>query len=443
LRDRDRWHSLFAMSQRPRISVTQTQRLHLTAGLQTSIALLRADAAGLTRYLEEQADLNPHLRLLPPPGPQPGEWLPRWAGLIDARGGDAREHQAPAASLMAHVMAEAARLVATPRDRRIAYALAEALEPSGWLGRPLSAIARDLDAPVDEVEAVLARLQKMDPAGLFARNLAECLALQLAEAGQLDPAMQAILDRLDLLASGDLVRLARQARLSQAEIAARFRLIRGLDPKPGAQFAAFSASAQREPDLLVRRDATGGWECALNRSSLPSVQIVEVTGRPGARDPAALAAARAVTRLVATRNATLLRVGREVLERQKAALEAGTTALQPMTMAEVGDALDLHESTISRVVAGVSIDTPRGTWWLRRLFSARLGADGGPQASNAALQARLERLVAAEAPGAPLSDAALAQALARDGPEVARRTVAKYRAALGIPPAHRRRRRAP
>lgn len=429
------------MTQRQRITVTQTQRLTLNSSLLGAIKMLRTDAAGLTRYLEEQAGQNPHLRLDPPEAPAPGEWLPRWTGMAGMAGAPNALDQAegPAASLMVHVTEEIRRMIKLPRERTIALGLAEALEPSGWLGRPLSAIAAEVGVSEAEVESVLLKVQKIDPAGLFARNLSECLALQLSEAGLMDGVMEVILAHLDLLGSGDLARLARLARSTEADIATRFRVIRGLDPKPGAQFAALAAPPLREPDLLARRDAGGAWHFSLNRSSLPSLRIVE----EGDRDPAGLAAARALSRMVTTRNQTLLRVGREVLTRQRAALDTGPAALVPMTMAAVAETLGLHESTVSRVVAGVSVDTPRGTWWLRKLFSGQVGADGGLKAAGAALQARLERLVAAERPDKPLSDAALAAALAEGGPEIARRTVAKYRAAMNIPPAHRRRRLTP
>ncbi len=418
---------------RPRLFVTQTQRLQLNAGLTSAIQMLRTDAAGLTRYLEEQAEANPHLRLDPAPLPGPGDWLPRWSGVIGAAIGPDREAEAPAASLMAHVMAAVDRLMTRPRERRIAGALADALEPSGWLGRPLPAIAAELRVPVPEVESVLVRLQTIEPAGMFARNLAECLTLQLVDAGQMDAVMQIVVKRLDLLASGDLARLARLAHSTPAEIMARFRIIRSLDPKPGTQFASLSAVAAREPDLLARKVAGGAWEVSLNRSCLPTVTLLEAErGTPD------LAAARAVVRMVEARNDTLLRVARVVLTRQRAALEQGAAALVALTMAEVAEAVGLHESTVSRVVAGTAVDTPRGTWWLRQLFSARVGAEGA-ESSGAAVRARLERLVAQEPRAAPLSDAALALALAQGGVEVARRTVAKYRAALGIPPAHRRR----
>ena len=425
------------MSQRPRITITQTQRLQLNLGLHAAIRLLRADAAGLTRYLEEVAAENPALKLDPPPLPAPGEWLPRWTRVFAAPDTGQPEQAAASPSLMAHVLATIDRRITDPKDRAIAQALAEALEPSGWLGQPLSAIAVRLQVKPREVEAVLHRLQEIEPVGLFARDLAECLKLQAQDDGTYDAVMAAVLRNLDLLASGDLARLASLAKVDLSEIAQRFRLIRAMNPKPGTEFDALAVPRPREPDLLARRAATGDWEVTLNRSSLPSLRLID----PGAGGSAALAAAKSVQRMVEARNSTLLRVGREVLQRQFRALSDGAAALVPMTMAEVATALDLHESTVSRVVAGTSVDTPLGMWWLRALFSRGLGRPNaeGAQVSAAALRDRLAGLVAAEDKAAPLSDADLVDLLSQSGAEIARRTVAKYREMLRIPPAHRRR----
>ena len=448
LRWPDRWPSLPNMSQNrslgPRQTQTQTQRLSLNGTLVASIGILRADAGGLTRFLEEEAARNPHLRLEPPPPPALGEWLPRWAsvlpGLAAAGSGNALDYAVGAGpSLMVHVTAAIDTLFHTARDRQIALRLAEALEPSGWLGQPLAEIATATGTRLSEVEAVLTRLQKIEPAGLFARNLAECLTLQLTDTGQIDAGFVTIMDHLDLLARGDLSRLSRLSGQSEAELMQRFRVIRALNPKPGTQFAAFGADPLREPDLVARPEGGGGWSVALNNSALPSLQVVksETGSAPDLR------AARALGRMVEARNATLLRVGREVLQHQHAALASGAGALEPLTMAMIAERLGLAESTISRVVAGASVDTPFGTWWLRRLFSGGVGAQGPERklVSAAALRDKLARLVAAEDRTAPLSDAALVAALAAGGQDIARRTVAKYREMLDIPPAHRRRRR--
>lgn len=399
----------------------------LTTGLAASIRILRADAAGLSRYLEEQAAENPQIILT---HPQVQEWIPRWRTAF-AADAERPEQAAAGPSLVGHVLSVIEALRLDPAETRIAMALAEALEPSGWLGRPPAAVAAELGVGVAAVDGVLTRLQRQaEPTGLFARNLADCLRLQAEEAGELDRAMVSLLDRLDLLARGEIDRIAREAGLDPAELRAAFGRLRSYDPKPGAGFEPYAAPV-REPDLIAEKGASG-WIVSLNRSALPSVSVAEGRGKGRAE-------ARALIKMIEGRNATLLSVGQEILTRQTAALEAGLGALQPMTMAEVGTALGLHESTVSRVVAGTAVDTPRGTWWLRSLFT-RAPQEGGPSAG--ALRDRLARLVAAEDPDHPLSDEALAEALAEGGAPIARRTVAKYRAMLNLPPAHRRRRRA-
>jgi len=340
----------------------------------------------------------------------------------------------PGPSLMAHVLSQIETVTRSERERGIALVLAEAIEPSGWLGRPLAELAAEARCSVGDAEAVLMRLQRMEPTGLFARSLAECLRLQAADADRLDPVMAGVLENLDLLAEGRTARLAEICDATEAEVLARLRVIRSFDPKPGAQFEPGTVDA-REPDLTVTAGPQG-WQVALNRSALPAVSV----RRPGVRpaDPAeraALADALGLCRMVEQRNATLLRVAQEVISRQQAVLDHGLGALQPLGMAEVAEAVGLHESTISRAVAGVALSTPGGTYALRSLFGPRVG-----DTSAAAIRAEIARLVAAEDAGAPLSDLALTEALAASGRPVARRTVAKYRAQLRIPTAGQRRR---
>ncbi|WP_430464637.1 RNA polymerase factor sigma-54 [Tabrizicola sp.] len=452
------------MSQRPRIVIAQQQRLALNTGLHAAIRMLRSDTAGLTRYLEEQAAENPYLRLIPPQMPALGDWLPRWSGVAGLGGGGPRPEAASAApSLIAHVMAAIRALELPPEGRRIALALVEALEPSGWLGRSVEGIAQELDLAPDAVRAVLQRLQKLDPPGLFACNLAECLMLQAEDQGVLDPPMQGILAHLDLLAAGETGRLAKLCGCDEDGILRRFRVIRTMNPKPGVAFAGIGPIAAHEPDLTARpiRDGVGatiGWEVALNRSALPSLVVTEGP-EADARAPGLRPAAKALCQMLAARNDTLLRVGQAIVARQRAALDSGPGALQPMKMADLAESLGLHVSTISRVVAEASLDSPSGVWWLRRMFSGRFGGAQGrrsaesatapaqpigppiaPPIAAAALRHRLGRIIAEEPPEAPFSDAALALRLTQDtGVVLARRTIAQYRMAENIPPAHRRR----
>ncbi len=437
------------MTQRQRIEVKQTLRLKLSTGLRASIAMLRLDATGLARHLEEQAAENPALVLVQP---TPRDWLPRWTGVLPGPGlpgsglpgprlpGTSRVDMAevvagPGPSLMAHVSAEIDRRMKAPEDRRIALALAEALAPSGWIDRPLLAIARELGCKLAQVEAVLYRVQEIEPVGLFARTLDECLKLQAQEAGLYDRVMKVVLAHLDLLARGQTGLIAQLAGVVEADVLRRFRLIRTMNPKPGTAFDPVMADTLREPDLLARPRADGDWEVTLNGSALPEMRIISGHSSNGSASDG-VAAARMLERMVLARNETLLRVGAEVLRRQRLALTEGPARLQPMTMAEIAGALDLHESTVSRVVAGTSVDTPRGVWWLRQLFSRGIG---GHEVSAAGLRDLLARTIAGEAADAPLSDAALALSLGAElGVTVARRTVAKYRGMLGIPAAYRR-----
>lgn len=423
----------------------QRQRLALNLSLLSSIALLKADAAALSAWLEEQAAANPALVLA---RQAPAAWLPRWSSAFSGHGvpGHGPEPVAGAPGLVAHVLEQVRRLDPGPEEARIAAELVDALAPSGWLDRPLESIARAAGVAVPRAAAVLARLQGMEPAGLFARDLAECLRLQAGEAGELDAAMAGVLGCLPLVASGDHAAIARRIGESEAVVLARIARLRRYDPKPGARYSQ-GAAVVAEPDLIVRR-GPGGWEVELNRSSLPTLSVA--AGRGGGQG-----AARAVLRLIEGRNATLLALAREIVSHQRAALEDGLEALLPMTMADLAEAMGLHQATVSRLVAGTSMDTPRGTLWLRALFSGRVSPGG---AAGAALRERLARLVAAEDPARALTDEALAAALGSPpgsapgpgpgsppgpgGAPVARRTVAKYRAMLGIPPAHQRRRAA-
>ncbi|MFZ1345309.1 MAG: RNA polymerase sigma-54 factor, partial [Tabrizicola sp.] len=241
------------MKSRTRISVHQTQRMALTTGLATSIRILHADAAGLTRYLEEAAAENPQIILT---RPQVQEWLPRWKSAF---GSDAErpEQEAAGPSLVSHVLGMIEALRLDPAEGRIALVLAEALEPSGWIGRALPAIAGQLGVTVPAVESVLGRLQQqVEPTGLFARNLAECLRLQAEEAGELDRPMAALLARLDLLAKGEIDRIAREAGLELADLRQAFGRLRSYDPKPGAGFEV-TAAPVREPDLIAEKGAAG------------------------------------------------------------------------------------------------------------------------------------------------------------------------------------------
>ncbi|SEC77852.1 hypothetical protein [Rhodobacter sp. 24-YEA-8] len=417
------------MKQRNRITIAQKQRLSLNLSLVSAISMLKSDAGSLGDWLEDMAAQNPQLQLVPPPA-LPAIWAPRWHDALSRQsgaGGGTEALAAPAPGLQAHVAAGVALMRLAPAEMPLALALCSALEPSGWLGPPLSRIARDTGSTPAALEAVLLKLQAMEPAGLFARNLAECLSLQAHDTGELDPVMQAVLANLTLVAAGNLEALAVKTGATVEEIARRIRMLRSYDPKPGARFQPGSAPVA-EPDLVLREGSSGP-ELSLNHSALPSIRLQPTTGA-GDR-----AAAREVIRLVESRNNSLLRIGTEILRRQPLVAKQGLRALSPMTMSEVAASLGLHQSTVSRLVQGTSVDTGSGVYWLRAMFSPAV-RKGGP--AGAAMRDALTQMITAEDPVAPLTDAALAEALAGAGAPLARRTIAKYREQLGIPPASRR-----
>ncbi|MFN6979407.1 MAG: RNA polymerase sigma-54 factor, partial [Gemmobacter sp.] len=319
----------------------QTARLALTPGLRQSIRLLRLPAADLARALAEAAAVNPWIDLGAPP---------RHGGGDSDGAGDVPDR---AMGLIAHVCAQIDHAFPAGADRAIALAFAGALAPTGWLDADVAQVAAEAGVAEGAAAAVLARLQRLDPPGVFARSLAECLRLQAEDAGLLDPGMDRILDRLDLLAAGDTAALAAATALDHAALATRIAAIRRFDPKPGARFAA--ASPPQPPDILVSR-TEAGLEVTLNDAALPPLRL-----RAGPADDPGWRAARDLIAAVARRQATLLAVARHVLHHQAAAVEGGPGALRPLTRAAVAASLGLAESTVSRAVAGAAVKVPGGT----------------------------------------------------------------------------------
>ncbi|WIV51276.1 RNA polymerase factor sigma-54 [Marivivens sp. LCG002] len=430
--------------------LSQRQSLVVTAQLQQAINLLQLGNHELANFIEEQAAENPFLEVgLPKQSMSP---TLSYGGTSRSKGADwdvigslAEDH---GPSLYAHATAEINRLGLSAVERRRAEAFLDALEPSGWLGQPLEVIAIAGAMSKEESEDLLAKLHRVEPAGLFARNLAECLRLQAADLEILTPLFASVLDNLALLASADLKGLAKACDATLDDIKPVLRQIRALNPKPGAIFEG-EISPQRPPDLIVTRGAEG-WNVDLNRSTLPTVVVSKASALDRRHEATEqektfiedrVSVARWLQRAVEHRNMTTLKVGAEVVKRQQAFLEFGSTHLRPMILREVADAIGVHESTVSRVTAGLMIQTPQGTLPLKLFFNAALGAkDGNENGSAAAVRHRIKQLIGAEDPKKPLSDDTLVKIISEEGTEIARRTVAKYREMLGIPSSVNRRR---
>lgn len=433
-------------------TVGQRQSLVVTAQLQQAIQLLQMGNADLQSFIEGQAEENPFVEVGLPKAslaPVRERALPSQARSTDDDWDRIGQLAAdPGPSLYAHVSAEAARLDLTAPERILSDLFLDALEPSGWLGQSVAAIAERAGVAEEMAEATLRKLQRIEPAGLFARNLAECLRLQADEQGILTPAFDKLLANLPLLAQADLRGLCRVCAVTMDDLKAMLRQVRGLNPKPGATFDA-TPSPQRPPDLIVTR-GDGGWKVDLNRSTLPSVVVRSdearrVTKRQETNDYVneRLSVARWLSRAVEHRNQTTLKVGAEVVRRQAEFLEQGLQAMRPMILREVAEAIGVHESTVSRVCSGLLIATPQGTFPLKNFFSAALSSREGEAGSASAVRHRIQKLVAAENPEEPLSDDAIAKVIESEhGVTLARRTVAKYRDQLRIPSSVERRRRA-
>lgn len=433
------------------LGLGQKMSVQMSQAMRQALEYLQMDSAGLCGMLVAAAAENPCLQVAlpdpetavpdarpdpdtysgPDPGARPGRALPIWRPQAGGDGGEAERFAAPAPGLHGHVARQIGLLFRTPREAAIAAVFAEALEPSGWLGAPLAGLAARAGCTLAEAEAVLARLQQMEPAGLFARSLAECLTLQLADLGALSAPMRRLLENLPLLARGEAAKLQERCGVGAGDLAALVAQLRRLDPKPGAHFGD-APELRRAPDLIVERGAGGGWRVALNREALPAISVTEQGAGPGA-----LAAAKWIERTLSRRNRMVLEVAAHVVARQQAFLETGPAALVPLTCTEVARALGYHDSTISRVRSGLLLQTPRGMLPMEAFF-ARTGSRGQGRVPAPALRALLAELVAAEPAAAPLDDEALVAALARRGIALSRRAVANHRARAGIPPARDR-----
>jgi RNA polymerase sigma-54 factor len=371
-------------------------------------------------------------------------------GGTASEGFDMDDMAAAPLDLRQHVGEQIAFAFTAPGSRLVARELADNLDDDGYIRADLQDIAERLGAALPDVAGVLAGCQAFDPPGLFARDLKECLALQLARQDRLDPAMTALLDNLDLLARRDFVALKRICGVDQDDILDMLGEIRALDPRPGARFLRGAADAI-VADVEVRAVADGSWTVELNPETLPKVLVdhiyfARVAGQ--ARDQAekdflseCLQNANWLTRSLDQRAKTILKVATEIVRQQDAFLAYGVRHLKPLNLRMVADAIGMHESTVSRVTANKYMLTPRGIFELRYFFTASIAASGGGEAhSSEAVRDRIREMIEGEKPSDVLSDDAIVDMLRKSGVDIARRTVAKYREGMNIPSSVQRRR---
>lgn len=469
------------------------QHLTLTPQLQQSIRLLQLSTLELNQELEQMLQDNPLLEREEeddsslaaaeppahtaeaeaqstdtPPADSPDSADTETATTLDdsdwndysAAGGDdddtdSAQGSVSGASLREHLLNQLIVSPLTLRDRTLVAALIDDLDEAGFLTQPLADIIASLqteleDLEPEEVETALKHLQNMDPTGVGARNLAECLTLQLRALPPGTPARDIAIrltsNHLELLAARDVGKLKKMLGIDDPTLRAVRALILSLNPRPGASFSV-DETHYVIPDVYVRR-IKGMWIASLNADAMPKLRVNRVYAdilsrhreNGGSQQLASqLQEARWLIKNVQQRFDTILRVSQAIVDRQKSFLEHGEVAMRPLVLREIADVVELHESTISRVTTQKFMMTPRGLYELKYFFGSHVSTDSGGACSSTAIRALIRQMIAAESSSRPLSDGQLADELGRQGIVVARRTVAKYRESLQIPTANMRR----
>lgn len=355
---------------------------------------------------------------------------------------------APDLSLADHLTAQAGTAI-SGSDLFIARHIIDQIDEAGYLTAPLLDMATRLGVPLARVEAVLAAIQTFDPTGVGARDLAECLALQAKEADRYDPCMVALIANLDLLARGELSRLKRICGVDDEDMADMIRELRGYDPKPGCRYGGEPVPSVT-PDIFVAPRGQG-WAVELNSTTLPRVLVnrayyVEVSTGPQDKSSKAwlsdmLASANWLVKALDQRQRTIIKVASEIVKQQEAFFRHGVSHLKPLTLRQIADAIEMHESTVSRVTSNKYLSCARGLFELKYFFTSAIqSSEGGDAVSAQAVKSAIRTLIQAEDSRKILSDDTLVELLNAKGFDIARRTVAKYRESMGIGSSVQRRR---
>jgi RNA polymerase sigma-54 factor len=467
---------------KPSLQLKLGQTLTMTPQLQQAIRLLQMPALELQAHIRELLETN--VMLEPEEGESTGVfetvvtagesqapprtentvevldegWGERSVGPAETPwSGDEDERQQEYAdtageSLQDHLLWQLELASLAPRQLAIARAIVDAISDDGYLTESLDEIAGtlrpELECAPAEIEAALTDVQSLDPPGVGARSVGECIELQI---GQLDPAtpgyntaLEIARHHLDLVAQRELSLLRRELRTTEEEIAAALALVRSCHPRPGATVSAGKAEYV-VPDVFVRR-TEHGWGVEINAATLPRVRLNQgyagLIGRTASHATmrAQLQEARWLLKSLEIRHETLMKVARSIVERQTAFLDHGEEHMRPMILKDIAEAVAMHESTISRVTSGKYMHTPRGVFELRYFFSSQVEGVDGSGTSSTAIRAKIKKLIKDENPLDPLSDGRIAELLSGEGIPVARRTVAKYREAMGLATSNERRR---
>jgi RNA polymerase sigma-54 factor len=377
-----------------------------------------------------------------------------WSGSPGPSGdGEAANLEAYVAaeiSLKDHLAEQLVLALADPVDRIIGHALIDGIDEAGYFSENLAEVADRLSAPLARVETILKTVQTFDPSGIGARNLAECLTIQLRERDRFDPAMQALVGHLELVGRRDFAALRKICGVDDEDIADMIAEIRRLDPKPGRAFGG-GAVQPVVPDVTVRALPDGSWHIELNSDALPRLLVNQTYSTRVARGKInetdktflsnCLQTANWLTKSLEQRARTILKVSSEIVRQQDSFLDKGVEYLRPLNLKTIADAIGMHESTVSRVTSNKYMATPRGLFELKYFFTASIASHNGGDAHSAeAVRFRIKQMIDQEDPGDILSDDAIVARLKSSNIDIARRTVAKYRESLRIPSSVERRR---
>lgn len=476
----------------------QSQQLVMTPQLQQAIKLLQMSNVEITEFVDEELGKNPLLEKVEGEGGAPETEAPdmqaqevtdngaasemqdgfddAWTGnesdkqpaeSQSAAGGDFDSSSSSAMgsggnssfdnvetsfenmmskpeTLGDHLMAQLHLNTEDPRDRMIGALIIDQLDAMGYVRAGTDELSERLGCKEERIEKLLTQMRGFDPTGVFAQDLPDCLALQLAERGELDSPMLKLLDHLDVLASRDLDKLCDLCGVNPTYLADMIDIIKTLNPKPVSEFDHFVVQTV-VPDVLMKplpREMGGGWKIELNSETLPRVLVnqqyyaevagVATKGEDKKYITEQLQSANWLVKALDQRAHTILKVASEIVEEQNGFFLYGIEYLQPMTLKDIAEKVEMHESTISRVTANKYIGTPRGIFEMKYFFTTALMGSDGQAHSSEAIKAKIQKLVNAEDPKKILSDDKIVVLLAEDGIEVARRTVAKYREALRI-----------
>jgi RNA polymerase sigma-54 factor len=382
--------------------------------------------------------------------PPPPEWAGTGSGGAEHGDYNLEAFVSAEATLADHLAEQLSMAITDPARRMIGQYLIDLVDEAGYLAGDLESVAQKLGAPMAEVEAVLAVVQGFDPVGVCARNLNECLAIQLKERDRFDPAMRALVENLPMLANRQLTALKKICGVGDEDLADMIAEIRRLNPKPGLAFGSAMVHPII-PDVFVRSGPDGGWLVELNSETLPKVlvnqsyyaKISKTTRADGEKNYLAecLQTATWLVRALDQRARTILKVSTEIVRQQDGFFTQGVQHLRPLNLKTVADAISMHESTVSRVTANKYMATSRGIFELKYFFTSSISSsDGGEAHSAEAVRHRIKQLIDAEDAGDVLSDDTIVEKLREAGIDIARRTVAKYREAMRIPSSVQRRR---